>query len=523
MQFQSPSGLGAIPLLQWGSHVSQFYETGDDLRDTLVPYFKAGLENNESCLWVTGAPFGAHEARAALRSVVSDFDARESRQQIEIRDAHEWYAAGAALRPHDIVADLLRREHEALNHGYQGLRTNGNCAWVEPGQWDDFQRYEMLVQEAVRGRRMICMCSYCFDRTHSGAVHEVMERHDFALPRRGRPAVLRGQSGQGLTSGPAVAHNVAVIFEQLPAAIYTTDADGYLTYYNEAATQIWGYRPEIGRQRWCGTWKIVLADGTPVPHEECPMAVAVQTGKPIHGAEAEAVRPDGTRVPCAVYPTPLFDDDGKVIGGINLMIDLSERKAAEERHATLAREMHHRVNNTLATVQAIMGSTMRFATTMAEFQQSFASRIQALSKTHALLTKSAQPSLSLRGLLDNELGMFADGDDLRVTLSGPDVTLPERLAVPVGMAIHELATNAAKYGALAALGARLAVSWQQLDGRIEIHWQEQDVPVVRAPMRVGFGTRLLEEILPKQIGASIVIRYQPEGVDARLVIPVAGD
>jgi hypothetical protein len=121
MQPQSPSGLDAVPFLQWGSHLSQFYETGDDLRDTLIPYFKAGLENNESCLWVTGAPFGANQARSALRAVVSNFDKRERRKQIEIRDAHEWYAPGEALRPNDIIADLLQREQHALDQGYQGL------------------------------------------------------------------------------------------------------------------------------------------------------------------------------------------------------------------------------------------------------------------------------------------------------------------------------------------------------------------------------------------------------------------
>jgi hypothetical protein len=159
MQRQSPSGLNAVPFLQWGSHLSQFYETGDDLRDTLVPYFKAGLENNESCLWVTGAPFAANQARSALRAVVSDFDERERRQQIEIRDAHEWYGAGEALRPNNIVTGLLQREQDALKQGYRGLRTSGNCAWVERGQWADFQTYESLVQDAVHAPSIRRRCS----------------------------------------------------------------------------------------------------------------------------------------------------------------------------------------------------------------------------------------------------------------------------------------------------------------------------------------------------------------------------
>jgi len=95
MREQSPSGLKTVGFLQWGSHISQVYETGDDLRDQLIPYFKAGLENDESCLWVTNAPLPAAEARAALCAAIPDLDARERRGQIEIRDASEWYDVGA--------------------------------------------------------------------------------------------------------------------------------------------------------------------------------------------------------------------------------------------------------------------------------------------------------------------------------------------------------------------------------------------------------------------------------------------
>jgi hypothetical protein len=162
---ETPSGLDIIGSLQWGSHFTQLFKDEEDLRDVLVPYFKAGLENNESCLWVTGAPFGANRARSALRAAVSDFDDRERRKQIEIRDAHEWYSAGAKLSPSEIVTDLVHREQDGIKLGYEGLRTNGNCSWVGRDQWDDFRDYESLVQEAVRGRRMLCMCSYCLDET----------------------------------------------------------------------------------------------------------------------------------------------------------------------------------------------------------------------------------------------------------------------------------------------------------------------------------------------------------------------
>ena len=111
-----------------------------------------------------------------------DLDKRERDKQIEIANGDEWYAAGEKLRPHDLVSGLLQREQDALGLGYAGLRTNGNCAWVSQDQWADFLEYERLVQKAVRGRRMICMCSYCVDQLRDGSQMEVMERHDMAVP-----------------------------------------------------------------------------------------------------------------------------------------------------------------------------------------------------------------------------------------------------------------------------------------------------------------------------------------------------
>jgi hypothetical protein len=181
MESWSPSGLRTVPHLQWGSHLAHFFGSGGELRDLLVPYFKAGLENNERCLWVTGEAFTADQARSALRAAVPDLDKRERDKQIEIANGAEWYATGQKLRPDELVSGLLQREQDALGLGYVGLRTNGNCAWVSQDQWADFQEYERLVQEAGRSRRMICMCSYCITQLADGSHLQVMQRHDLAL------------------------------------------------------------------------------------------------------------------------------------------------------------------------------------------------------------------------------------------------------------------------------------------------------------------------------------------------------
>jgi PAS domain S-box-containing protein len=126
------------------------------------------------------------------------------------------------------------------------------------------------------------------------------------------------------------------LLDALPAAIYTTDATGRITYYNAAAVQLAGRRPEIGSDEWCVTWRLYWPDGTPLPHDECPMAVALKTGRPVRGMEAIAERPDGTQVPFMPYPTPLHDASGNVVGAVNMLVDLTERSQAEQVRQLLA-------------------------------------------------------------------------------------------------------------------------------------------------------------------------------------------
>jgi PAS domain S-box-containing protein len=117
--------------------------------------------------------------------------------------------------------------------------------------------------------------------------------------------------------------------QALPAAIYTTDAEGRITFYNEAAATLWGCRPELGESEFCGSWKLYWKDGTPLPHDQCPMALALKQRRPIRGMEAVAERPDGTLIPFIPYPTPLFDASGRLTGAVNMLIDISERKRTE--------------------------------------------------------------------------------------------------------------------------------------------------------------------------------------------------
>ncbi len=127
-----------------------------------------------------------------------------------------------------------------------------------------------------------------------------------------------------------------LILDSLPVAIYSTDTDGYLSYFNEAAVDLWGRRPQLGSSQWCGSWRLFHPDGTPMDHADCPMAQAVKERRPIVGAEAIAERPDGVRVPFIPYPTPLFDADETFVGAVNLLVDITDRKQTEMAAQRLA-------------------------------------------------------------------------------------------------------------------------------------------------------------------------------------------
>jgi PAS domain S-box-containing protein len=119
--------------------------------------------------------------------------------------------------------------------------------------------------------------------------------------------------------------NGSELLDALPAAVYVTDAEGHITYFNEAAVELWGHRPKLGTDQWCGSWRLYWPDGSDLPHDECPMATALKEGRPVRGVEAIAERPDGTRVRFLPYPTPLRDVSGRLIGAINLLVDTTQR------------------------------------------------------------------------------------------------------------------------------------------------------------------------------------------------------
>ncbi len=200
----------------------------------------------------------------------------------------------------------------------------------------------------------------------------------------------------------------------------------------------------------------------------------------------------------------------------NAQTEIEERKQAQTQQSLLIRELHHRVKNTLATVQAVVGATARSALSIEDFYQAFVGRIISLANTHSLLTEAVWQTASLREILEKELRPYNDTRGERIVLNGPAVELPSDAAVPIGMAIHELTTNAAKYGALSVPGGKVAVSWEAEpaeDGtRLKLVWEERGGPVVSAPTRQGFGSRLLHRVLATQLNAKVEMDFNATGL-----------
>jgi PAS domain S-box-containing protein len=435
----------------------------------------------------------------------------------------------------------------------------------------------------------------------------------------------------------------------LPAAIFVTDAGGRITYCNQAAVELWGKRPELGKDRWSDLARPCRADGKPAKLTDCPTEIALRRGKSVRGLEAILERADGTRIPVLPFPTPLRDATGTIVGVVNMTVDISERRQAErtlaERNAQLAlagraalvgsyvydvskgttqisegyatihglpegttettisewrarvhpedltraeglreqafadrrkednaeyrivlsngevrwierrgaisygedgrpervvgvnidvterkraeqlqcalnAELDHRVKNVLATVSAIIAQTQEASGSRADFVTGLNSRINSLARTHELLSESNWRGASLAEIVRREFAPYTRGN---TEARGPSVTLKAEATQPVATVLHELTTNAAKYGALSNRNGRVSVKWRWLlngsRARLVIEWLETGGPPVLAPSQSGYGTSIIRELIPFELGGRVELVYASEGIRCQLEIP----
>ncbi len=435
------------------------------------------------------------------------------------------------------------------------------------------------------------------------------------------------------------------LIDALPAAVYVTDSAGRITYFNEAAAALWGCRPKLHSDEWCGSWRLYGLDGTPMPHDQCPMAIALKQGRAVRGGQAMCEQPDGTLVPFMAFPTPLRDASGTLIGAVNMLVELSEQqrtkrierrlaaivessddaiiskdahatittwnkaaermfgylaaevigrpitilipperhneeleilarihrsehvdhfetirkrkdgslvnvslsispisdgsgkivgaskiarditdqKRMEERQKVLMAELDHRVKNVLARVDVVAMSAHQSSNSVDEFVRSLRGRIQSMAVAHDLLSQSGWRDVGLTSLVHAQLAPYAT--DVNITISGTDLALTAAETQAVAMVLHELVTNAAKYGALSVPEGQVSISWdRKLNGGapaiLMLEWRELRGPPTATEVRSGYGTNLIRDLVPHELGGKVDLVFDAGGVICRIAIPL---
>ena len=230
-------------------------------------------------------------------------------------------------------------------------------------------------------------------------------------------------------------------------------------------------------------------------------------------------RPNGEVRWCFGSAAPTVDEDGNVVRISGVTVDITDRKEAEERQALLSREVDHRAKNALALVQSIIRLTR--AGSVAAYTAAVEGRIQALSRAHTVLAQSRWQGADLGGLVEEEVAPFRTGDTSRISLQGPRVLLQPTPAQTLALALHELATNAAKYGALSRETGTVKLAWEVDAGALVISWSEAGGPSASKPASQGFGTRLILASVEGQLGGKAQFDWRPEGLKCILSVPLS--
>jgi PAS domain S-box-containing protein len=302
-------------------------------------------------------------------------------------------------------------------------------------------------------------------------------------------------------------------------SIAEVDREGRFVSVNEARCKLTGHT----RQELIGLHFSHATDPTILDQDLALFARQVAGELDAYTTDSKFRHKDGSEGWARVTSTAVRDAGGGFLYAVRVVENITERWHADRRQRLLIDELNHRVKNTLATVQSLAWQAARPGVPPHLAQERFQERLLALSRTHNLLNETHWEGASLRTILATELRPYANTAS-RVRLDGPPVQLPPKLAVVLGMAFHELTTNAAKYGALSSDSGRVLVDWR-LDGSgeegtLNVDWCEVDGPIVEAQPSPGFGSRLLRQTITQELGGRLDLRFERNGACCRIAIPL---
>lgn len=269
--------------------------------------------------------------------------------------------------------------------------------------------------------------------------------------------------------------------------------------------------------------RIFQADRELVP-EEHPLRRAAHSGQAVQSLEGYLLRKDGGRIDIMMSATPLFDDTGKVRGGIAAMLDISERRAAEAHQRILLHELQHRVKNIITTIGALASRMIDDSGSLDDFSPAFLGRLRAMAATHELLSRGNWTGASLQALIETAVRAQVSPENSQVILRGPELVLTPNSASTLGLVFYELATNATKHGSLAGAQGHVDVSWQLQTGDdgadVRIDWTESGGRVVDGPIKDGFGTNFIRRSIEYELSGSVTLQLALAGLRCTLTFPL---
>jgi PAS domain S-box-containing protein len=316
------------------------------------------------------------------------------------------------------------------------------------------------------------------------------------------------------------------VLEQATEAIVVLSPDGHITHASGRAEQL-AERPPVGC-RFSAAFPLEAQNaegsGTLARFSAGSIDTMLAT-KPFHGVEVKLRGERNAQSTYLLSAGPLVDDNRVSVGSIVTLTDMTERKRAEEQQTMMVAELNHRVKNILAIVQSVASQTMRSSGTLENFADAFTGRLKALATAHDILTQTRWIGVGLSELVVAVLAPYRSPDDSRVSIFGPPILLPTGAVVPLSMALHEMTTNAAKYGALSARRGSIEITWQVsggIDKTVELVWQERGGPKLKARASAGFGTRLIDRVVSYDLDGKTGVDFDSAGVRWTIAFPVSG-
>ena len=363
----------------------------------------------------------------------------------------------------------------------------------------------------ARSGRLLGMISTHWRRTHRPAERELQPLD--VLARQAADLIERNEVEAALRESREQFRWLASIVEFSDDAIVSKNLDGIITSWNKGAERLLGYLAEeaVGKS-------VTMLFPPERLGEETAILERLQRGDRIDHFETVRRRKDGSLIDVSLTISPIRGADGKIIGASKIARDITERKRSELQISTLAREAEHRSKNLLANVGAMVQLSQ--ADTADGLKKAIAGRIAALAKVHSLFAKSRWTEAELGTLVKQELSPYSRDGETRTRIDGPAVMLKPDAAQTIAVALHELATNAAKYGALSVATGRVRVEWSgAAGGWLVLRWTETGGPPVRPPTRKGFGTHVMEAMIQGHVMGDVRLDWRAEGLRCEITVP----